>query len=81
MTFKCNCGNKVEYPSKGAYNVGHAMKETNWLWVPTPDGKDVWLCESCKVQAKKIAKELFQVMGTKHFYFPSLLKDEKLATD
>lgn len=80
MNFKCPCGETVVYPTEGrAYHVGDAIAKTKWTYGTCSfTGNAVWLCPECAEKAKKLAKELFELVGTPYYHWTSLLNRDEV---
>lgn len=73
MKVKCPCGTASKEIKK-TNSVGDIVKKTGFAVVLTHVGIMIYLCPKCNKRAKGVAKELLNIVGNEHLYFPSLVK-------
>lgn len=58
----CPCGKIAEWESKFTGSVGEVSSKTGYDAVICHDGVIIYLCPGCTKRAKKLAKELFEIV-------------------
>jgi hypothetical protein len=70
----CPCGQTTL--THTGISVAATMDDTGFLAVMLDEGSILYLCPECAARAQWLARELLEIVGTLHFYLPSL--EEKL---